>query len=233
LDTARERYGFTKAQLKAWIADGTLRSKIGDNGPMRGIQYVMRRQCALLRDSQGYTEQQAATRLGITVPRLKVMLEGVHWRQEGLIPEATVDAVRKRLESRSGWDVQEAALELGVEPAWVEQQIKLGTVRVTKAPWDQRRRYLTAPMLDRLRVARKAKPVKKPPAHWLRQQAAAALAGVSAATMLKWVQQGGIAWQDATSGRHYNPVDVRACARAYWKNPRLKRARPPAWLAAA
>lgn len=231
LDVASERYSFTKAQLKAWIADGTLRSKIGDNGPMRGIQYVMRQQCARLRNDMGYTHEQAAAQLGISVERLKPLLEGAHWRQDGLIPQATVSAVRKRLQSQAGWDVQAAAEELGVELDWVEQQIRRGTVRVSQAPWDRRRRYLSAPMMQRLRAAQACGDSPAgPPAHWLRQQAAAALAGVSPATLLKWVAAGNVAWQDAPAGRVFNPADVRAQARVFWKNPRLTRARPPAWM---
>jgi hypothetical protein len=120
IETACKRYHFTPRELRALIKDGTLRSKLGTEGAMRGITYVLRQQCAQLREAEGFTEQEAAKRLRITVKRLQHLLQGVEWRPAPLIPLVTLQAVRKRLDSRAGFDIDEAAAELGQPTQWVK-----------------------------------------------------------------------------------------------------------------
>jgi transcriptional regulator with XRE-family HTH domain len=43
----------------------------------RGILYVAKDQCSRLRQSIGFSEQEAARRVGVTVARLRELLNGV------------------------------------------------------------------------------------------------------------------------------------------------------------
>ena len=63
----------------------------------------------------------------------------------------TVQAVRKRLESRQGYTIEEAAAALGRTEGWVKEQIEKGATLVSRAKWDRRRLYITEPKLQRLR----------------------------------------------------------------------------------
>lgn len=230
-DTACARHDFTREELLRLIAEGVLPTKQITNGPKRGDTFVSRHACAAWREQQGYTEAEAARRAGITVPRLRALLEGVDWRGTGRIPLVTVQAVIKRLESREGVTLQEAAATVGQSLDWVEAQIRAGVVRVSRAPWDQRRRYLTQPMLERLRRA-PLKPVRKPgpTAQWLLLSTAATLAGVTNTTLTKWAERGEIETQPTPRGTVYCRRQVKASARRYWKTCRFHRATPPAWL---
>lgn len=234
LETARKLYLFTLAELRTHIAQGRLQAKTGTAGAMRGIEYVSRQQCAQIREKEGFTHEAAARRLGITVARLRPLLAGVQWREAPLIPLATVQAVKKRLESREGHDVQEAAAALGVPPQWVEDRINDGTVRVSRAKWDRRRRYLTAPMLERLRTALAAGETGAPESgnSDLGLGKAALDAGVSAATLVRWAEAGEVARYETPRGWRYPRQSLRARARSYWANVRFHRAQPPAWLTA-
>lgn len=235
LETASKLYLFTTRELRAYIAQGRLQTKTGVAGAMRGIEYVSRQQCAHIREQEGFTEEVAARRLGITVARLRQLLEGVRWRQAPLIPLTTVQAVKKRLESRQGHDVQEAAAELGVPQQWIEDRIADGTVRVARAKWDWRRRYLTAPMMQRLRtaLAQGAGQAHPAPADTDLGLGRAALdAGVSAATVVRWAEAGEVRRYQSARGWRYPRASLRSRARSYWQNVRFHRKQAPAWLAA-
>ena len=67
---------------------------------------------------------------------------------------------------------------------------------------------------------------------WLRLSEAASEAGVSAATLLRWADDGELARKQAPSGYRYHREAVRARARQYWATVRFHRAVPPSWLAA-
>ena len=56
--------------------------------------------------------------------------------------------------------------------------------------------------------------------------------GVSAATLLRWADDGELARKQAPSGYRYHREAVRARARQYWATVRFHRAVPPSWLAA-
>jgi hypothetical protein len=131
LDTAAKRYLFTTRELKRLIAKAEIESREGTQGAQRGITYVRPQQCAQRRDQLGFTEKEAAARLHITIPRLRQLLEGVNWRGAPRIPFVTLQAVKKRLESRAGFDLNEAAAELAMPVSWIEQQITAGLVRVS------------------------------------------------------------------------------------------------------
>lgn len=231
LATAAKLYMFTVRELRQLIAKGKLKSKTGTEGAMRGIVYVLRQQCAELREKTGFTEQEAARRLGVTVPRLRVLLEGVDWRKAKRIPLVTVHAVKKRLDSREGHDLDEAARELGTTLEWVEARIADGTVRIARAKWDRRRRYLSAPMMARLREAL-AEPAqrKKLPKDAIGLGDAALDAGVSTTTVMRWAEEGEVSRTMTHRGWRYQQRSVRARARRHWESVRVHRATPPAWL---
>ena len=100
--TASKRYLFTRRQLNSFIAGRKLKSKTGTQGAMRDTVYVSWQQCANLRETIGFTEQEAARRAGVTVSQFRTVLAGVNWRGTGAIPLVTVQAVIKRLQSRPG-----------------------------------------------------------------------------------------------------------------------------------
>jgi AraC-like DNA-binding protein len=231
LDTASKLYGFTLAELEQLIADGTLKSKVGENGPMRGLVYVLRQQCAEYRQKNGYTEQEAADRLKVSVEELRHLLSGVNWRGASSIPLDTINAVRKRIESSHGYTFEEAAELLGTTVEWIEEQRDRGTFRVLKTRWNEQRAYISAPMLDRLRFAL-AHPGQEEQfsSDWLRLSDAADEAGVSIRTIAKWVDDDELSRRPSKIGWRYHRDAVRARAREYWKTVRFHRATPPQWL---
>lgn len=233
LETACKQYLFTMRELRGHIRSGELKSKIGTDGPMKGVEYVSKHQCGKLRETLGFTEEQAARRAGVTVARLKVLLEGVTWRKANGIPLATVQAVIKRLESREGYTLEEAAEEVGESVQWIQECINIGIVRVSKAKWDRRRIYISAPMLKRLKE-HKENPVRpeRLGKDWLRVSEAALEAGVTAGTIIKWADTGELKRRKSKSGWRYHREAVRAKARIYWRTARLHRAIPPDWLQA-
>ena len=231
LETAAKTYLFTVTDLRKHIAAGTLLSKIGIHGAARGVVYVPRQQVVQLREKIGFTEAEAARRVGVTVARLRHLLEGVDWRKAEGIPLVTVQAVIKRLESFQGYSLEAAAAILGRPLLWVKDRIKDGTVKVARAPWDERRLYLTEPMMKRLRTALTS-PTKtwRPGPDWLRLSDAAQEAGVTTSTILKWVSECELFGREHQTGIHYHRSAVRARARTYWATVRFHRAIPPAWL---
>ena len=88
LESACSQYLFTVRELRRRIDAGELKTKRGTEGAMRGIDYVLRQQCAQLRERLGFTEEEAARRVGVTVERLHVLLEGLAWRKAEGIPLA-------------------------------------------------------------------------------------------------------------------------------------------------
>lgn len=234
LETACKQYLFTEAELRQLIREGKLATKVGTNGPMRGVTYVSKNQCRIIRERDGFSLEEAARRLKLSLPRFRTLLEGVRWRQADRIPLATVQAVRKRLESRQGFEVNEAAEVLDTTVQWVEERIKDGTVRISQAPWDRRRRYLSVPMIERLRLALAGKgrprlePIDRDGTFSLGQ--AAVHAGVSTATISRWAEAGLVHRTPSRVGDRYDKASVAAQARVYWINPKFKRMEPPLWL---
>lgn len=231
LETARKQYLFTLRELRAFIRQKKLKSKIGTFGASRGVVYVARHQCAQCRERIGFTLQEAALRVGVSVPRLEQLLEGIQWRKATGIPLATVQAVKKRLESCEGYSLEEAATEVKMPIRWIMARIKDGTIKVSRAKWDRRRVYITAPMLGRLKEA------KKLPAgrvrlgeEWLRLSDAAGEAGVSAATIMQWSKRRELKRRTSRIGWRYHRDAVRARSRRYWRRVRFHRAEPPEWL---
>lgn len=231
LDTAHEWYGFKRRELRAFIASGRLRSKTGTAGAARGITYVLRQQCARLRETIGFTEAEAARRAGVSIERFRVLLKGVNWRGAKGIPLVTVQAVVKRLESREGYTLEEAAAKLRATVDWIRERVLDGTIRVSRAKWDRRRLYITEPMFQRLQDA-KRHPVKRERfgADWLHLSKAAHEAGVSTGTLLRWAADGELKRRHSRTGWRYHRKAVRVRARRYWKTVRFHRAVPPAWL---
>lgn len=234
LEAACRHYLFTERELRQHIAGGRLRSKVGTHGAMRGVEYVLRQQCAQLRETLGFTEEEAARRVGVSVERLRVLLDGLTWRRAEGIPLVVVQAAIKRRDSQEGCTLEGAAALLGVPLSWVKARKRDGTVRVFRARWDRRRQYRSAPMLERLREALRhpVPPAALPDGDWLRLGDAALEAGVSMTTIQRWANDGELERREASGGCLYHREAVRARARRYWLHVRFHRACPPAWLAA-
>lgn len=235
LDTACKQYFFTKSELRSFMKSGRLKSKVGDFGAARGVVYVARHQVGQLREAHGFTERQAARRLGVTVARLRSVMAGVDWRRAEKIPLVTVQAIGKRLASKAGYSFEEAAIQLEMPLSWVMARRDDGTIHVSRAPWDGRRLYISEPMMKRLEKA-KAKSESASPRplgpDWLRLSDAAREAGVCTATVQSWGTAGEVARQPVGSQWWYPRESIRARARRYWGTVRFRRAVPPEWLRA-
>ncbi len=231
LPTAQKLYWFSRRQLKSFIADKKLKTRMGTDGAQRGILYVAKDQCSRLRESIGFSEQDAARRVGVAVPRLLELLAGVNWRQSGAIPLDTVKAVIKRRQSRPGYTFQQAAELLGKPVSWIEARQADGTIRVLQTKWDASRVYISEPMMNRLRkFVEPQERDEKISAAWLRLSDAAFEAGVTTATIIRWAETGALERRQSKLGWLYHRDHVRAQARTYWKNVRFHRATPPEWL---
>lgn len=231
LETAKKRYGFDEEELRALIAEKRLEYRKGGFGAQRNVEYVLRQQCAELRAEQGYTLVEAAARLKVPVEHMRVLLDGLDWRKAARIPAATVDAARKRLESRHGLSLSEAALKIGKPLPWVMNEIRKGTARVLRVKWSPDRLYLTDAMVERLQVAAEtggtAEPLSK---DWLHIDDASMLAGVSMVTLTRWASAGEVECQPSPTGQRYLRSSVMKQARRYWPTARFKRAKWPQWL---
>lgn len=233
VETACRMYLFTERELRQHIDAGAVNCKHGTEGSMRGKDYVPRQQCAQLREQLGFSEAEAARRVGVSVERLRALLDGLSWRRAEGIPLATVQAAIKRRESQEGHTLEEAAVLLGVPLAWVKARKRDGTVKVAQARWDRRRQYLTSAMVQRLRdeLLQPAPTRERLPAgDWLSLGAAAREAGVSTTTVQHWVSAGELAHRGEKGQRRYHREAVRARARCHWKVSRLHRAKRPDWL---
>lgn len=234
IDTASKQYLFTPRELRGFITSGKLKSKIGTDGPMKGMVYVSKHQCGKLREEIGFSEEQAARRVGVTVPRLRILLEGVDWRKAEGIPLATVQAAIKRLESCEGYTIEQAAEKVGESVQWVLDRKRDGTIKVSQAKWDRRRVYITEPMLKRLQET-KQNPIRKEQRFnddWLRLSEAAFEAGVTATTIIRWAESSELERRQSKVGWRYHREAVRARARIYWKSVRFLRATAPGWMLA-
>lgn len=234
IEDACKAYLFTVDELRTFILDKRLKLRIGFPGASNGVEYVLRHQCGQLREKIGFTEAEAALRLGITVEHFRHLLEGVDWRNAEKIPLVTIQAVRKRMDARYGHSVEDAATALGKTTQWVWDRIEDGTARIARAPWDPRVVYITDPMLKRLRKKAEdpAPKREKLDANWLTLNDAAMEAGVSLATLNAWGSDGRLQYRMSMGIRHYHRAAVRAAARKYWETSRFHRATPPVWLQA-
>lgn len=231
LATASLHYYFTRAELRRHIDAGRLQTKVPAIGSAKGLTCVPRHQCARLRATLGFTEDEAAKRAGVSIARMRVLMQGATWRAGERIPLETVKTIIKRVQSREGYTIEQAAVAVRSTVEWVNDRILDGTVRVCRAKWDRRRRYITAPMLQRLKEA-KRHPVKRSVlnADWLLIGQAAVEAGVSIGTVTKWFRAGELRRLRSTRGWRYHRKSIRSRARLYWKSVRFHRAVPPVWL---
>jgi hypothetical protein len=231
IPTAQKLYWFSRRQLKQFIAEKRLKTKLGTAGAQRGIVYVAKHQCLRLREAIGFSEEEAARRVGVAVTRFRESLTGVDWRNSDAIPLDTVKAVIKRQQSRPGYTFEQAAETLGKPVAWIEARQADGTIRVLQTKWDPARVYISDPMMARLRkFVEPTDPAKKPSADWLRLSDAAFEAGVTTATIIKWAETGLLERRQSRLGWLYHRDHIRRRARCYWQKLRFHRATPPAWL---
>jgi excisionase family DNA binding protein len=232
LDTAVKVYGFTLKELRGYIKAGQLISKIGSAGGMNGVEYVAKQQCGRLRDKIGFTEKEAARRAGVGVVRFRELLDGVHWRGSSGIPLFTVQAVIKRLQSRPGYTIEEAASVLKKPVKWVEARRDDGTIKMATSRFDSSYVYISEPMLRRLKEAKKVVKLSQPKLgpDWLKLSEAAFEAGVSNTTLMKWADDQQVRRKFVAGRAIYGRESVRARARKYWAAVRFHRAKPPQWL---
>jgi hypothetical protein len=234
IEAASGLYSFTLRELRGYIRVGKLRSKVGTSGAARGITYVLKQQCAELRECMGFSEEEAARRVGVTVARFRKLLEGVDWRGAKGIPLATVQAVVKRLDSREGYTLDEAAEGLRTTRSWLKERIADGTIRLLRAKWDRRRLYVSEPMMKRLReFKRTRRSTEALGSNWLFLSEAAREAGVCTTTILRWREDRLLKRRPSHLGFRYHRRAVRAQARRYWKSARFLRPVKPAWLTAS
>ncbi len=229
IETAVRDYHFKESELRGFIREKRLVSKIGTHGAARGKRYVARDGCAELRRERGFTEARAARLAGVSIAKFRTLLRGVNWRGQDGIPLTTVHAVIKRLKSQPGCTIEAAARKLGRTVAWVTARINAGAARVTRARWDRRRRYLTDAMVERLLTWKSRRPVHLGES-WLGVAQSAAEAGVSIATLQMWADKGDLERRRTAKGQKFSRASVRRRARQYWKTTRLKRAIRPTWL---
>jgi excisionase family DNA binding protein len=232
LEAASKQYLFTARELSALMDEGKLRSKIGVNGPMRGITYVPKHQLALLRQRRGFSEEDAAIRVGVSVTRLRSLLKGAEWRVGNGLPLETVKTlIRRRKSQDTGLTVEEAAAALHTTVEWINERRADGTIRIQRGKWDRRRCYISGPMLQRLKNARK-KPANNEQLgpDWLYANQASVDSGVSVGTIVKWAEDGEVERRRSRSGWRYPRKGLRARARRYWKTVQRQRAVPPEWL---
>src|SRR5690606_36169826 len=102
-------YTFKPSELQKLVDDGVIPTKRIEAGPARGEVFVQRQACVRYREQNGYSESEAARKAGVTIARLRQLLRGVNWRGRAHIPLVTVQAVIKRLQSREGLTVPQAA----------------------------------------------------------------------------------------------------------------------------
>lgn len=231
--TACRAYGFSRAELFRHVKSGRVRMKVGDHGPMRDVQYVLKQQVRELRNDIGFTECEAARRVGVSVARLRILLRGLHWRQAERIPFDTVTAAKKRQESENGATLGEVAKILGKSVAWVRAEIQAGTIRPLRSKWDKKRLYVTMPMFDRLmEAALNPRQRKRWTTDWMLLSDAAVLAGVSPTQVIRWAEDRELVRRKHPDGYlRYHRRSVMARTRRYWaEENRYKRATPPAWL---
>ena len=140
----------------------------------------------------------------------------MNWRGTGAIPLVTVQAVIKRLQSRPGHTIEEAAKALGKDVAWMEDRITDGTVRLLRQEMGTEQLYLSEPMMRRLRDA-EANPrsTSMLPTDHLRLGEAAFEAGVTPSTIMKWADCGDLERLHTPTGWQYPRDAVRARARLY------------------
>lgn len=118
------------------------------------------------------------------------------------------------MESRHGYTIEEAASELGKTVQWVNEQIETGVIRVSRAKWDRRRKYISEPMMKRLRKNAEEK-AEKPEAlgkDWLSLSDAAQEAGICTTTLIRWATHEGMARREvrraagAITAKPYAPM---------------------------
>jgi hypothetical protein len=233
--TACRAYGFSRAELLTHVKAGRIRLKVGLRGAMRDVEYVLKQQVRELRDSIGYSEREAARRVGVSVSRLRVLLRGTEWRSTARIPPEAVRTCQRRLEAENGVSLAEAARILGKRLSWVRQEILAGTIRPLRTAWDKKRLYVTLPMFDRL-IAAALNPRERPrwTSEWLHVSDAATFACVSVTTVDRWGDAGDLRRRQSSTGFRYHRRSLIARARTYWTwaVKRYKRAAPPDWLTA-
>lgn len=235
VEHACNTYDFSPGEIAELMGSGDLPSKVCDAGPSRGQVLVLKRRCAVIRQTAGYTVERAAKKLGVSVAVMGSLLDGLQWRQREQIPLEVVQSAKKRLASSKGMELVDAAIHLGVPLKWIEQQIAHGVVKVVEDRTEPGRRVLTAVNVERLRQAAGSsqEQAQRLGPEWLRLSQAAEDAGVSTATLCAWGNAGEVNRRMVKNGWRYDKASVRERARRYWATVKLGRKKAPAWICEA
>jgi hypothetical protein len=198
---------------------------------------IMKQQVRELRERLGYSIAEAARRARVSIARLRVLLRGLDWRGRDRITIDVLHAAIKRKYSSPGYTLAQAAKIVGKPVAWVRQQIYVGTFRVLRTRWNRHRRYVSAPMLARLRKAAALKrPIPRPLGrNWLGLSEAADLAGVCTTTLMRWTGLGWLTGRPTITGQRFHTSAVKAATRRHWRTTTRQAWRDekrPAWLLA-
>jgi len=230
-DTAFKWYGLDRGTVDAAIAAGTLRTQRITNGPKYGEIFVSRQQCRELRDAIGFTVDDVAKKLTLSVERVRDVLQGLDWRGGDRLSPSVVDAIEKRLEAKHSFTVDAVAQRLGKSPEWVRARIEAGLVKTRRARWHPDRQILSARTVAELQSIAEAELPDRIPRDWVYCQGATKIAGVSSGTLNGWVDDGTLPYRETPAGRRYDPAEVMRRAKQHWETGRQRRGGPPAWLA--
>lgn len=228
-------YGFTREEIDSAIASGRLQHKVGTAGAMRGVRYVLRYQCAEWRDTVGFSSEEAARRIGVTVEHLNELLEGLQWRPMAGISLTVLSSVVKRRNAERGMTIPDAADLLAVPESWIWSRVNDGTVRLSNSRWTRAGHLLNGSMMLRLNRALEEHGVDETPppspvlTDHIRLNAAAMLAGVSTTTVLNWKDEGLTCFVNAR-GNWFRPDDIKHWARKFHAHSRYRRDMRPEWL---
>jgi len=234
LETAARQYHFTVSELEAHIAERTLRWRTSESRDKRELIQVRRGAVLKLRQRLGFSETHAAKLAKVTVAQLRAMLATVGERPPGAITIADLRLIIKKMRSRQGATLKEAAEELDRSVAWVKARLADGTATAIASPWAKGQLILTAANMSKLRAALvDTKGESAQGAEWLSGEKASLLAGVSKVTLGRWAEANLVMREYAGRGWRYHRASVMAQAEAYWATatPRW-RSMCPGWILA-
>lgn len=229
-DWIAARYGFTAREINALCVEGTLR---------RRGKAISEADCITYRLSHGIGVRSAAKHLGVSVPRLKRMIEDLCGTCDDIVGWNRFRHIQSLVSRVQSISIEAAAQQLGKDVEWVKAHIDAGTVVPTTSKWARSERMLSKASVRKLRGLRRRK-LPVPPAavpanadEWMTTPQAAKFAGVSTTLILRWRQEGGIPERLERTTVLLERKALRRRAARYWRHERTRnysRRPPPAWL---
>lgn len=232
--TARRWYGLSPERLQRGLKSGELKTVRVAAGPSRGQVFLVRQPLAELARREGCSHATAARRLGMTVATLRKELARFAWRAPARVPEATMNALRNRLEGRRrfGVTIARAARAVRKTVPWVRAMIRAGVARPLRGQEGDALR-LSLRSVEKLRAARSLETRGRPAGTWLGVHAAALHCHVSIGTAAKWGRRHEVTRKRGPRGWRYSKRTLERRARAYWRTCRWRFPDPPAWVVEA